>query len=98
MLSIYYYVDQINTFCCRNSFGSRSDVIEVTTDSETVHVRNKRDTNTNDFEEKITDNDDENHYHQSLTESLMTSTLSGHKIRNIQDKLLTIGKDSQVIN
>jgi len=81
----------------RNSFGSGPDVIKETTDSEIVHVRNKRDTNTNDFEEKMSDNDDENHYYQSLTESLMTSTLSGHKIRNIKDKLLMIGEDSQLV-
>jgi len=82
----------------RNSFGSGSNVIEETTDSETVHVRNKRDTNANDIEEKITDNDDyQTHYYQSLTESLITSTLSDHKIRNIKDKLLMIGEDSQLV-
>jgi len=81
----------------RTSFGSESDVIEETTDSETVHVRNKRDTNNNDSEEKITANDNEDHYHQSLTESLITSTLSGHKVRNIKDKLLMISPDSQLV-
>ena len=72
--------------------------MEETTDSETVPVRNKRDTNNNDSEEKITANDNEDHYHQSLTESLITSTLSGHKVRNIKDKLLMISPDSQVIH
>ena len=97
---IYHHDNnKINAFCCRNSFGSGSNVIEETTDSETVHVRNKRDTNSNDIEEKITDNDDnQTHYYQSLTESLITSTLSGHKIRNIKDKLLMIGEDSQVMH
>ena len=64
--------------------------------------RRKREINDNDYfsdfiiDGEYDDNNIENNLVDIMSEEILSSALNGHKIRNIKDKILELGQDSQV--